>query len=221
MLVAAVLSTGAAFVPSDSKISTFTDARDGTVYKIKRYDEIGSTWFIENLRYDINGSKFPDGKDENVISYGKLYNSKMLENACPEGWHVPTGAEWASLLKHYGGYVYYELIKTGNGRSIYDSYLKKVNVGKDPAGTIDNLNAPGSGDFNIQFAGKSRKNFDYEFNEEGHYFGSMTSANKKFFSLYFDNGISKYAVADDRQIDKNKVSNKFWMSCRCVQNKPL
>lgn len=37
--------------------------------------------------------------------YGVLYNWNTVEtgNLCPSGWHVPSGAEWSTLLNYLGG----------------------------------------------------------------------------------------------------------------------
>jgi uncharacterized protein (TIGR02145 family) len=42
-----------------------------------------------------------------VVNYGYLYNWYAVNDSkkiCPEGWHVPSGAEWASLINYMGGW---------------------------------------------------------------------------------------------------------------------
>jgi uncharacterized protein (TIGR02145 family) len=105
---------------------TFTDNRDGFTYT---WVKIGSqTWMVENLKtiYYANGDTIPDGtgagditgetnpkywfaynNDLNHIStYGRLYTGYTVtdsRNVCPEGWHVPTNAEWTTLETYLGG----------------------------------------------------------------------------------------------------------------------
>jgi uncharacterized protein (TIGR02145 family) len=107
--------------------TTFTDKRDGKVYKIVK---IGSqVWFAENLNYVTEGSKcYGEGgkifiktlierDDNNKIKgikditktlsdaevqancskYGRLYTWDAAMKACPAGWHAPTFAEWYTL----------------------------------------------------------------------------------------------------------------------------
>jgi len=47
-----------------------------------------------------------DNKTENAEIYGRLYNWYAVNDPrgiCPEGWHVPTDAEWQTLIKYLGG----------------------------------------------------------------------------------------------------------------------
>jgi len=73
-----------------------TDSRDGKKYKTVK---IGTqVWMAENLNYNTNGSKCNDCK-----KYGKLYNWASAKNACPDGWHLPSDAEWDTLMIAVGG----------------------------------------------------------------------------------------------------------------------
>ena len=99
---------------------TFTDNRDGQVYK---YTTIGNqVWMAENLKYDAEYSVCVDSvKDDrdswNVVwirnscdIFGRYYslqkdgdyfedrNEKLIEKLCPNGWHLPTVEEWRILI---------------------------------------------------------------------------------------------------------------------------
>lgn len=102
------------------------DTRDGNEYKTVK---IGTqTWFAENLRYAgsipqvasqeawaaIWNNGNPTGQpawaynnnDANSIAVdGKLYNWYAVNTGslCPPGWHIPTDAEWATLITYLGG----------------------------------------------------------------------------------------------------------------------
>jgi uncharacterized protein (TIGR02145 family) len=100
---------------------------DGNVYKTV---VIGSqTWMAENLkttRYlngDLIGTTIPatfylnalstpkyqwayDGNENNVTTYGRLYTWFAIMDSrkvCPIGWHVPSDAEWTTLIGGMGG----------------------------------------------------------------------------------------------------------------------
>jgi uncharacterized protein (TIGR02145 family) len=115
-----------AAVIKGSEYGTFTDTRDGNVYKTVK---IGSqTWFAENLRYAGNIPQVasqqawvaiynfgnPTGQPAWAYYnnnpgydavYGKLYNWYAVNTGtlCPPGWHIPTDAEWTTLTNYLGG----------------------------------------------------------------------------------------------------------------------
>lgn len=79
----------------------FTDERDNQVYKtIKIGNQV---WMAENLNYKAENSYCYDDKDSYCDRYGRLYVWNSAVNACPEGWHLPTKAEWKTLFDFVGG----------------------------------------------------------------------------------------------------------------------
>jgi len=102
--------------------NTFTDARDGNVYRTITI--AGKTWLAENLRYlpgvigpatgssstayyyvfGYNGTDVNTAKaSANYQTYGVLYNWAAAQTACPSGWHLPTYEEWHDLISALGG----------------------------------------------------------------------------------------------------------------------
>ena len=79
----------------------FTDERDNQVYKtIKIGNQV---WMAKNLNYKAENSYCYDDKDSYCDRYGRLYTWNSAMNACPEGWHLPTKAEWETLFDFVGG----------------------------------------------------------------------------------------------------------------------
>ena len=76
---------------------TFTDARDGQVYK---YTTIANqVWMAENLKYD-DGSVCAE---KTCSSKGRIYGMQNALLACPDGWHLPSRDEWKKLFNDVGG----------------------------------------------------------------------------------------------------------------------
>ena len=104
-----------------------TDPRDGIVYKTTQIG--GKTWMAENLNYfDIEGAASSIKNDwcywdkpENCESAGRLYTWKVAQRICPEGWRLPTKADWESLLQEVGADSLNEILWKGSSK------LKSVN----------------------------------------------------------------------------------------------
>jgi len=103
------------------EVTTFVDGRDGKTYKKVK---IGSQiWMAENLNYEAVYSKCYDdghadswGKDPALYceEYGRLYDWQTamdyrtssdavpsgVEGVCPVGWHLPSDAEWQTLIDY-------------------------------------------------------------------------------------------------------------------------
>ena len=81
---------------------TYTDSRDGNVYKTVT---IGSqTWMAENVAHKTeNGCWAYNNDQDNVKTYGYLYNWDSAKKACPPGWHLSSKDEWSALSAYLGG----------------------------------------------------------------------------------------------------------------------
>jgi uncharacterized protein (TIGR02145 family) len=81
---------------------TFKDMRDGKIY---RWIKIGKQlWMADNLNYTASsGSWAFDDSISNSYKYGRLYNWNAALTACPDGWHLPSDAEWAELTRFLKG----------------------------------------------------------------------------------------------------------------------
>lgn len=91
---------------------TFTDPRDNYEYHWVRIG--GLDWMTENSHYDLgneNKCKFyityeadqaRDYTDHTSKKYGFLYTLEGAKEAAPEGWRVPTDADWQTLEQALG-----------------------------------------------------------------------------------------------------------------------
>lgn len=89
----------------------FTDPRDGQTYGWVRYGSLD--WMTENYRYDAGSTEcsvYLDADEyqksnpslRHLPKYGRLYTVKGALAACPDGWRLPTDADWQDLEQQLG-----------------------------------------------------------------------------------------------------------------------
>ena len=198
-----------------SVAGTVTDI-EGNVYKAVT---IGTqTWMVENLKT----TKLSDGTSialkklvgvdiitpaycwynndlTNKDKYGAYYNWYAVSSGklCPSGWHVPTVAEWTTLVTYVGGEnVAGGKLKENTAYTWQSSIFTSTNEYGFSA-------LPGGDTYGTQF----REVLKY-----GYWWSSTLEDNKVllFFGMsYNDNGL---------WMCRNSLTNSYSVSARCMKN---
>jgi uncharacterized protein (TIGR02145 family) len=184
---------------------------------------IGSqTWMAENLHYAASGSKCYNNYPENCEKYGHLYDWATAmdlpticnfsdcagqiqpehRGICPEGWHIPSTAEWDALLASVGG------------RSAAGRYLK-AREGWSSCGPS------GSGE---SYLCEDIYGFAALPGGDGFYNGSFANVGNNGYWWSVSEHNSSYAYYGEMDYGKELVSlsnysgKEFLFSLRCVRN---
>lgn len=80
--------------------ASLTDSRDNQVYKTVKIGE--QVWMAENLNYASEGSYCYNDDETNCETYGRLYTWTDAATVCPAGWHLPSAAEFKTLIATVG-----------------------------------------------------------------------------------------------------------------------
>ncbi|NQV01287.1 MAG: hypothetical protein HQ542_01470 [Bacteroidia bacterium] len=76
------------------------DHRDGNKYSIVKIGE--QVWMTENLKYKTQESFCYKNRKEYCEECGQYYTFFEALDACPNGWHLPSDAEWMILESNMG-----------------------------------------------------------------------------------------------------------------------
>ena len=185
----AAASDTVAAVPDTA--TTFTDKRDGKVYRIVKIG--GQTWFAENLNYATKGSVCYDNKAENCAKYGRLYDWATAMKACPAGTHLPTNKEWTTLTNYAGGEE-----KAGTKLKSSAGWMNDEKV---PAGTNE---------YGFSALPGGARKWDGSFSDTGHY-GYWWSATKTGSSAF-----QRHLCYDYEFVEEYNSVKTFQFSVRCV-----
>jgi uncharacterized protein (TIGR02145 family) len=173
---------------------TFTDSRNGKKYGTVK---IGTqTWFAENLNYEAEGSKCYGNDPANCQKYGRLYNWSTSKAACPSGWHLPSDAEWGTLVDFAGGDIAGKKLKARSG---WDDYERKSGNGTDIYGF--SALPGGYGNSNGNFDDVGRNGGWWSSTENG---ASLAYGRRMYYNL--------------AGVDRNYNGKTGLYSVRCVQD---
>ena len=124
--------------PSTVEKGLMTDSRDGQTYETVK---IGTQmWMAQNLNYETANSYCYQDSAQYCSKYGRYYTWAAAKKACPSGWHLPTKAEFKTLIDAVG--------RTLDAEGGIASYVLKSTSGWSNAG----LDVSGNGTDDYSFA---------------------------------------------------------------------
>jgi len=221
-LVLGSLLTLATGCEKESENDTVTDI-DGNVYTMVT---IGTqVWMAENLRvtryndgtsipmvtdgaewatlttpgycwYDNDGATYKD-------TYGALYNWHAVNTGklCPEGWHVPTDVEWATLNDYLGG------------DTIAGGMLKATGTIEDSDGLWYSPNTGATDEVGFSALPGGGHYFNGVFGWMGHYGTCWTSTENSSSHAW-----TRYMRYDSKSLIRDQYDKKVGYSVRCIKD---
>jgi len=186
--------------PNDSniRVRTMTDNRDGSLYPTMGVP--GELWLAYNVGFKTPSSWCYNDDASMCATHGRLYSYEDARTkACPDGWHLPSVTEWASLIEAVGGY--------------FDLPSKKT-IG-DPSASYTALT---TGSFNATLGGSRTPDGKYvdlaplTGDGDGMYWTSTSCGGADSVSLFVFN-------AHSRRVLRDCDASRGWaFSVRCARN---
>lgn len=138
------------------KRGNLTDSRDGATYKTVTVGK--QTWMAQNLGYAADGSMCFESRLEKCEQFGRLYDWETARKACPEGWRLPSDADWKEFEKLLGAADSAgRLLKTTSGWSTNGNGVDAVGFAAIAAGNSDKTGIFNNLEFAATFWTSSKK----------------------------------------------------------------
>lgn len=181
----------------------FIDTRDNQSYDTV---QIGNQiWMAENLNYAYPNSSVAIDNRQGLSNSGRKYTWAEAKVVCPNGWHLPSDAEWKTL-ELYLGMTQTEVNSFGYDRGQIAGQLKAV-VGWEAYNyqvtTFSGLNGSNSTGFNAYPTYSPESNYGVGTSE---YFWTATD------SIY------RILTSIDNGIGRENRTDLYYPACRCVKD---
>jgi len=188
---------------------SIVDLRDGRQYYTRMYGQ--SEWFVQNLSWEGSGN--PYGKEKALeIPLGRLYSwNEATSGACPDGWDVPTNADWAALATEINGGTPLSFFDDWAGIAdplcayvkLNDDYLWPYSPRNLKSNTAawNGLPAGNSANYGNNFSNLSTYGFWWSADE-------ADETNAYYRYIHYDNDLFPYHITD---------KESFGASVRCVR----
>ena len=190
---------------------TFTDARDGRSYRYVTHN--GVDWFSQNLAWQGTGVPFRSSP-ATAQMFGSFYTWEEALDACPEGWRLPTLADWESLAAVMNGGVPVDFFDDWKGLGAKASADARLNDERMWPYSPDNLHANSIGWNAIPLGfGAVGSNEVQGLNEYGCWWSAVEKNAGQAYYRYIYYDLDSFPVAFASKDDLR-------LSVRCVRTHP-
>jgi len=200
----------------DKMKKQFCDKRDGKKYV---YVQIGEQiWMAENLNFAVCGSKcggaddfLKDTNTDNCDKFGRLYDWFTALSVCPNGWHLPSDAEWTALTDYAGDSAGIKLRAISKDWICIEStVLKRVNYLMDCICCDSYEEGTDDYGFSALPGGDGYNRYFYGAGFEGSWWSSTEYHQIYAHRWYIEDFLNDVHMSGTRKIDFNSV--------RCVKD---
>lgn len=199
------LITGICYNTFSQETDSFTDARDGKVYRSVKIDD--QVWMAENLAFKTESDcwVYEDVKDY-LKTHGYLYSWKSATNACPDGWRLPSLQDWWYLSNFLGG----DYLSGGKLKETGTTSWKSPNTGATNSSGFSALSSGRGGDKTMEIIGY--KTFFWtsaDDDDATSWCGILTSSTGEL-SLSQADKVDAYSVRCLKNSEKSQEAFDFW-----------
>lgn len=212
LLCCKVLVFWTACAKEEPKVCTdsFVDERDGIEYCITN---IGTqVWMADNLQFASDSNAYLNPSSPNTLNavYGRLYTFEEANQACPNGWHLPTDEEWKTLEMTLG-------MSALEADALNDRGMDEGAQLKSLEGWNSSINAGVGGTDNVGFNALPSGEWNPSF---GPFFHLGEEASYWTATVYDTTGaaLMRTLSYDNAGIKRSYTTPKMGFACRCVKD---
>jgi len=197
--------TSVCFYTYGQEAGSFTDDRDGKVYKTVKIDD--QLWMGENLAFKTESECWVyDGIRDYVKTHGYLYSWQAATKACPAGWRLPSMQDWWYLSSELGG----DNQAGGKLKESGTSSWKSPNTGATNSSGFTALSSGRSGDKNMEHIGNVTFFWTNVDDDDVTSWCAALYSTKRELSLFPTEKKDGYSVRCIKVSDKVQETTDFW-----------
>lgn len=224
----------------NTRIENAVQDFDGNSYNATKLGD--QIWMASNLKTthyadgtEVPSVKYPDGNSDNVDQYGYMYtfrtatrnahsvespNPSGVQGICPDGWHLPSLAEWEQLTFYLESHPDQYIKPSGSiAKALASTEGWMASTGYGAPGNDPSTN--NSTGFSALPAGIHRTNGPEEFQQMASFSATNT------LNFWLDNqyctassyaSLSNYSSGFFYDMEQSFVANYWIFSVRCVKD---